>query len=69
MSKCGRCVWSTWVNMGEEGEFLRACVYILHHGRRRPCPPGAGCTVFEPADGRTAAERETDTELIFREVG
>ena len=46
MSKCGRCAWSTWVNMGEDGEFLRACVYILRHGKRRPCPGGEACTVF-----------------------
>lgn len=47
--KCGGCRYSAAVNVGEEGEMLRACVYILHRYEHRPCGAGAECTVFEPA--------------------
>lgn len=67
MSKCGRCVWSTWVNMGEEGEFLRACVYILRHGGRRPCPGGEACTVF--ADRASLPVYGGGKDREFKEVG
>lgn len=26
-------------------DYSRCCNYLLVTGRRRPCPPGAGCTV------------------------
>ncbi len=45
---CRSCVFSCEVNVGEEREMLRACVYILHTGHRRPCPAGKGCTVYKP---------------------
>lgn len=47
--KCAGCRYSVSVDMGDGGEMLRACVYILRHGERRPCPPGADCTVYRPA--------------------
>lgn len=31
----------------------RTCDYLLILGHRRPCPPGAGCTVKKPANGRS----------------
>ncbi len=46
--KCKRCIFSQEVNVGEDCEMLRACVYILKRFERRPCPAGAECTVFEP---------------------
>ena len=50
-NKCSRCVYSCFVDIGDGGELVRACVYILHHGKRRPCPGGEECTVFLPRDG------------------
>lgn len=46
-SKCNKCIYSCPVNVGEDCEMLRACLYILHRGRRRPCPAGRDCTVFQ----------------------
>lgn len=46
---CRKCLYSCEVNVGEEGEMLRACTYILHTGKRRPCKAGEECTVFCPA--------------------
>lgn len=50
-NKCNKCLYSCPVDLGDNCEMLRACVYILLHGERRPCPPGAACTVYEPARG------------------
>lgn len=46
--KCNKCLYSRPVDVGEDSEMLRACLYILIRGERRPCPAGAGCTVYEP---------------------
>ena len=46
---CGGCRFAVPVYMGDGEELLGACVYILRTGRRRPCPPGGACTVYEPA--------------------
>ncbi len=46
--KCNKCIYSCPVDVGEENEMMRACVYILVKYERRPCPAGAGCTVYEP---------------------
>ena len=63
MSKCDRCVYSCFVDIGDGGEMIRACVYILHQGKRRPCPGGEDCTVFLPR-----AERN-DINYPLKEVG
>ncbi len=34
--------------------WLPACRYILDEGRRRPCPAGDGCTVYEDMDSTSA---------------
>lgn len=47
MSKCDKCRYSAPMNIGEDKEMLRGCLYILHKARRRPCKPGKDCTVFE----------------------
>lgn len=47
--KCEDCRFSVPIYMGDGDELMTACVYILRMGRRRPCPPGAGCAVYEPA--------------------
>lgn len=39
--KCNKCLYSCPVNVGEECEMMRACVYILIRGERRPCRPWA----------------------------
>lgn len=49
--KCNECRYSAEVNVGEAGEMLRACTYILSRFRRRPCPPGEECTVFRKRTG------------------
>ena len=60
--RCGRCRFAVPVYMGDGDELLTACVYILRTGRRRPCPPGDGCQVFEPA--RPEHGRQRDREEI-----
>jgi len=50
--KCNKCRFSSTVNVGEDREMIRACVYILHRFETRPCKAGAECTVFEPGNSR-----------------
>ncbi len=50
--KCNRCLYSCPVNVGDDCEMLRACVYILIKSEKRPCKPGNGCTVYEPRGRR-----------------
>ena len=45
--RCRRCRFSCEVNVGEDGQMLVACTYVLQGQGRRPCPPGEACTVFE----------------------
>lgn len=45
--KCNQCIYSCPVNVGEDCEMLRACLYILMRYEKRPCPAGEACTVFE----------------------
>ena len=47
---CDRCRYGRAVFMGDGDELMQACVYVLRTGTPRPCPPGAGCTVFEPEE-------------------
>ena len=64
-NKCARCVYSCFVDIGDGGELLRGCVYILHHGKRRPCPGGEECTVFLPRKGGAlSAEQFALKEVI-----
>ncbi len=56
--KCRQCRYRVSVNIGWEQEMLEACTYILWSGRKRPCPPGDGCTVYEPLRKRKD-EKET----------
>ena len=50
--KCNNCVYACPVDIGEDSEMLRACVYILHEYRKRPCPAGKDCTVYKPRERR-----------------
>lgn len=50
--KCNNCRFSQVVNLGCDGELMRACVYILTRYEKRPCPPGENCTVHQPRRGR-----------------
>ena len=45
---CEGCRFSSPIYMGDRDELMKCCVYILRTGRKRPCIPGAGCTVREP---------------------
>lgn len=47
--RCRSCRYATGVDLGQDCEMLTACVYILHNGKRRPCPAGEECTVYESA--------------------
>ena len=47
---CQGCRYALPVYIGDGGELLSACVYILRMGRKRPCPPGPACIVYEPAE-------------------
>lgn len=48
--RCRSCRYSSQVDVGLDCEMLWACLYILHHGTRRPCPADAACTVYERTD-------------------
>ena len=37
---CAGCVYMTFI-----AGYLGCCDYIFMEGKRRPCPPGKGCTV------------------------
>ena len=50
--RCKNCRFSYPVDLGDGGEMLRACVYILRRGERRPCPAGDACTAFAPKERR-----------------
>ena len=57
---CEGCRYSVPIYMGDGDELMDCCVYILRTGRKRPCIPGAGCTVYESArvDENTLRQRE-----------
>ncbi len=57
-STCETCRYARLVDIGEDGTLLRACLYILRCGERRPCPAGKGCTVYEPRRARPSGEAE-----------
>jgi hypothetical protein len=46
--KCKGCYYARWVNVGVGGEMMLACEYILNEYKKRPCKPGASCTVYRP---------------------
>jgi len=52
--KCKSCYYSREVDVGagKAKERLRACLYILATGKRRPCPAGKKCTVYRPQSDR-----------------
>lgn len=37
---CAGCIYFGWAN-----SYLGCCNYIFMEDKRRPCPPGKGCTV------------------------
>lgn len=45
--RCLRCLY---------GDQQGYCTYILVMQHRRPCPPGEGCTAFEPHTGKRKPE-------------
>ena len=48
MDKCKSCAYSCALDIGSSRDPYTACVYILHTGKCRPCPPGKDCAVYEP---------------------
>ena len=64
---CKKCLYSCEVNVGEEGEMLRACTYILFTGKRRPCKPGKDCTVFIPAHAGAGQKERSRHSMEQRE--
>lgn len=55
-NKCRTCRYSYLVDLGENGEMLRACVYIVKTGSRRPCAPGEACTVWAFDEAKRTAQ-------------
>lgn len=55
-SICTHCRYGRRIDMGENGTMLTACLYILKTGKRRPCPVGEDCTVYEPRGKRDFTE-------------
>ena len=49
--RCGTCEYYREVSVGMGCEIMTACAYVIVRGRRRPCPPGGECTVYEAAKG------------------
>ena len=56
--KCNRCIYACPVNVGEDCEMLRACLYILLRGQRRwgiskrkPTCESSQVGFFYPASG------------------
>ena len=46
---CEGCRYCVPIYIGDGDELLNCCVYILRKGSKRPCKPGAECTVYEKA--------------------
>lgn len=46
-ARCRRCRFGRRMDMTDDGRFYPACLYIVLTGRRRPCPPGDACTVYQ----------------------
>lgn len=53
--RCRDCVYSFKADVFDDGRQVWACDYIEIENKRRPCPYGAGCTVFKP---RQSGHRE-----------
>lgn len=47
---CEGCRCCVPIYIGDGDELLNCCVYILRTGHKRPCKPGAECTVYEKAE-------------------
>lgn len=56
-AKCDRCFYGVPVYVGDESVMMEACTYVLHTGRKRPCPAGPGCTVYRPTYPQERGER------------
>lgn len=59
MSRCVDCIY--YFGAADPGCYrstLHSCIYILRAKRRRPCPPGAACTVYK---------RMPNNSLIYRD--
>ena len=52
-SYCDNCVYSGAIT----GLSVRCCNYFLATGKRRPCPPGEGCTVKVGREGKRRRKR------------
>lgn len=60
--RCKRCIHSCLTDVYDGKTQMRACVYILDTGKRRPCPAGDKCTAFEP-------RKDTKPQLITTIAG
>lgn len=57
---CKDCVYAYIAGVGKQKYIC--CTYILHRGRRRPCPAGEGCTEHSKRGG-ACDMRATDIDL------
>lgn len=68
MSKCKTCEYR-WLELGGNNW---CCDYICITGKRRPCPPGEKCTVYEPYTGKYDRSRPegpvVKRKIIFTEA-
>lgn len=51
-ARCNDCIYSRTVNLADDRDLMKACVYILLRYEKRPCAPGEECTVFQRRTGR-----------------
>lgn len=58
--KCDTCIYSRQVQAGLDLNMIRCCAYILVHHKRRPCPPGEACTVYQADPIRRAPAEPYD---------
>lgn len=58
--RCTKCRFSTGVYLQESGHQMRACIYILRTGHRRPVK------LYKTVQGCAAFEAQTEEDLKFR---
>ena len=51
-SKCFYCRFGQWIQLSVGAKWQTVCVYILMTGKRRPCPYGEACSVYQPRKRR-----------------
>lgn len=58
-SSCGKCIYFCMVG------YYGCCNYIFMRDKRRPCPPGKGCTVKETKRKKGTGGQQMDNKSKF----